>query len=115
MALLTVASVPATGNTPNLSAVNASDTISGSDVGDRGVILHVTNGGGGSINVTVSDPGTTPAGNVAAGTPAGTVVAVANGTGKRIYVGPRNVNPATGVATITYSGTTSVTAEAYRY
>lgn len=115
MALLTVRSQLAAGSGRTLAAVNSSDTISGSDIGDRGVILDVNNGGGGSITAIISDPGTTPAGNVAAGSPAGVVVTIGAGLQRDIFIGPKNVNPATGVATITYSGTTTVTAEVTRY
>jgi hypothetical protein len=79
------------------------------------VILDVNNASGGSINVTVGDPGTTPAGNPASGSPAGRVVAVPAGAQRDIYISPRNVDPSTGVVTVTYSSTTSVTAECTRY
>jgi hypothetical protein len=115
MALLTVRTFQAAGGAIARIAVNSTDTISGSDIGDRGVILDVNNASGGSINVTVGDPGTTPAGNAASGSPAGRVVAVPAGAQRDIYISPRNVDPATGVATITYSSTTSVTAECTRY
>lgn len=111
MALLTVTAVTAAGVVTNLVAANSSDTISGVDIGTRGVVLHVNNGGGAPINVTISDPGTTPAGNAGSAR----VVAVTNGTAKRIWIGPGNVDPVTNVATITYSAVTSVTAEAIRY
>lgn len=115
MALLTVRTISAAGSAVSRSAVAASDTISGSDIAERGVVLDVNNASGGSINVTIGDPGQTPAGNPATGTPAGRVVAVPAGAQRQIYVGPRNVDPSTGVATVTYSAQTSVTAEAYRY
>lgn len=115
MALLTVRTFSALGGAIARIAVNASDTISGGDIGDRGVILDVNNGAGSPINVTISDPGTTPAGNPASGSPAGRVIAVPNGQQRDIYIGPRNVDPSTGVATITYSSTTTVTAESTRY
>jgi hypothetical protein len=111
MALLTVTTLSAAGALTNLAAVNTTDTISASDIGDRGVILDVNNGAGAPITVTISDVGLTPAGNV--GTPL--VVTVTNATRKRIFVGPKNVNPATGVATLTYSSATTITAEAFRY
>lgn len=111
MALLTVTAITAAGVSTNLTAATASDTISINDIAARGVVLEVLNGGGGSITVTISDPGVTPATN--AGT--AQTVTVAPAGRKRIFVGPANVNQATGVATITYSGITSVTAEAFRY
>lgn len=90
------------------AAVSSSDTLTASDIGTNGVILLVTNGGGGSINVTVSDPGATAVGN--SGTAA--AQAVANGTTGRFRILPGNVSVSTGLATVTYSGTTSVTYEA---
>lgn len=115
MALLSVRTITTTGAAINRSAVAASDTIDGGQIGHRGVVLDVNNASGGSINVTISDPGFTPAGNPASGTPAGKVTAVPAGAQRQIWIGPGNVDPATGVATITYSAQTSVTAEAYRY
>lgn len=115
MALLTVRSITAAGAAIARAAVSSSDTIDGSAIGDRGLVLDVNNASGGSINVTIGDPGTTPAGNPASGTPAGRVVAVPAASQRQIFVGPRNVDPATGVATVSYSATTSVTAEVYRY
>jgi len=111
MALRAVNTVTAAGVATNFTAVAASDTIASSDIGSRGVIYEVNNASGGSINVTVVDPGFSPAGN--AGT--SVVNAVANGTRERMFIGPQHVDPATGVATINHSGTSSVTAEAYRY
>jgi hypothetical protein len=105
MALLTAVSVLSTATTVTGAAVSASDTIAAADIGVNGALLNVNNGSGGSINVTLSDPGTTDIGN------AGTTVAqaVANGTDRWFRVTPLHVNPATGVATVTYSGTTTVT------
>lgn len=115
MALLSVRTFSPTGGAISRIAVNSSDTIDGGQIGDRGVVLDVNNASGSSINVTIGDPGTTPAGNAAAGSPAGRVIAVPAGTQRDIYVGPRNVDPSSGVATITYSAVTSVTAEVTRY
>lgn len=93
------------GLAPSLVAVAASDTVPISP--GQKAFLYVLNGGGSSINVTVADPGATPAGN--AGTPV--VVAVPNGTvPKLIPLNSGNVNGATGLVTIGYSGTTTVTA-----
>jgi hypothetical protein len=105
MALLTAVSVLSTATTVTGAAVSASDTIAAADVGVNGCLLNVNNGSGGSINVTLLDPGTTDVGN------AGTTVtqAVANGTDRWFRITPFHVNPATGVATVTYSGTTTVT------
>ncbi len=105
MALLTATRPVAAGTAWSPAAVSASDTISANDLGALGAFLVVINGGGSSDNVTVSDSGTTPAGN-AATTPAN---AVANGTTEIMYISPRAVNLATGLVTVTHSFTTSVT------
>lgn len=111
MALITVSSVPGqTKVTVAPLAVSASDTIAQADIGDRGVLLNVINGSGGSINVTISDPGSTLVGNV------GTTTAqpVAAGSDGWFRILPAHVNATTGVATVAYSGTTSVTYKAVR-
>ena len=105
MALLTAVSVLQTATTVTGAAVSASDTIAAADVGVNGCLLNVNNGSGGSINVTLLDPGTTDVGNAGTTTPQ----AVANGTDRWFRITPLHVNPATGVATVTYSGTTTVT------
>lgn len=109
MAAMTVTRV--SGNTKVTAAptaVSSSDTLTAGDIGTNGVLLRVNNGGGGSINVTVSDPGATAVGN--AGTTA--AQAVANGTAGWFRILPGNVNISTQLATVAYSGTTSVTYEA---
>jgi len=105
MALLTAVSVLQTATTVTGAAVSASDTIAAADVGVNGCLLNVNNGSGGSINVTLLDPGTTDVGNAGTTTPQ----AVANGTDRWFRITPLHVNPATGDATVTYSGTTTVT------
>ncbi len=109
MAAMTVTNVP--NNTKVVAtgtAVSSSDTLTAGQVGRNGVLLRVTNGGGGSINVTVTDPGSTAAGN----TVTASTQAVANGTSGYFRILPGNVSLTTGLATVTYSGTTSVTYEA---
>ncbi len=111
MALITVASVPGQAATAVAAAAVAStDTISASDIGTAGVLLQVINGSGGSINVTISDPGTTTVGN--AGTTS--AQAVANGQDRWFRILPGHVNQSTGLATVAYSGTTSVTYKAIK-
>lgn len=105
MALMNVTRPTAGGATIAGAAVSSSDTIASSDLGTRGAYLIVTNGGGGSINVTISDSGLTPAGNAATTA----AVAVANGTSKAFFISPAAANTSTGVVTVTFSGTTSVT------
>ncbi len=111
MAAMTVANVPGqTKVTVAPAAVSASDTLTASDIGSSGVLLNVINAGGSPINVTIADPGTTAAGNV--GTTS--AQAVANATDGWFRILPAHVNPVTGLATVTYSGTMSVTYKAIR-
>jgi hypothetical protein len=67
MALLTATSVTSTATAVTAVAVASSDTIAAADIGVNGALLNVINGSGGSINVTLSDPGTTGVGNAAGG------------------------------------------------
>jgi hypothetical protein len=106
MALIAAQTIAATGTVVTFTAVNASDTF----VGDDRQVLHVKNGGGGSINVTLVDSGLTPAGN--AGT--SQVVAVGAGAEKEIAV-PRSLQNTSGICTVNYSGTTTVTAALKKY
>jgi hypothetical protein len=106
VALLSATTISVAGTAPTLAAVNSTDTVAADDT----MWLHVNNGGGGSITVTISDGGTTPAGN-AASTTARTVGA---GAARLFPLTAKTNDPATGVTTITYSGTTSVTAGVFR-
>lgn len=111
MAVMTVAVVSRTFATSALTAANSTDTISATDIGQNGVIVEILNGGGGSITVSVSDPNKTAAGNSPT-IPAQSIAAAGRG---RVWVGPSNVDQSTGYATLTYSGVTSVTSQAFRY
>lgn len=104
MALLTATSVGITATTVTGAAVSASDTIAAADIGTNGALLNVINGSGGSINVVLVDPGATPVGN----TTTAPNQAVANGADRWFLVTQGHVN-STGVATVTFSNTTSVT------
>lgn len=105
MALLTATRPTAAGVAWSPAAVSASDTIAAADLGTLGAYLVIVNGGGSPDNVTVSDSGSTAAGN-----PASTTAnAVSNGTTEVMYISPKAVNPATAVVTVTHSFTTSVT------
>ena len=113
MALLTPQAIVAAGIVPTYSAVNSEDTLKIDDTGRH--FLHVKNGGGGSINVTLVARKTTarvPGAGVV--TISNNVVAVGNGAEKMI--GP--IEPAfadgDGIVTIQYSGTSSVTAKAFQ-
>ncbi len=101
MALLTATTPAVTGTAVTGAAVSSSDTINGNYAGGT---LVVTNGSGSSINVTVTDPGTTPLGNT--GTQA--AVAVANGASKAIKLTSAMVN-ASNLITVAFSATSSVT------
>lgn len=105
MALLTAVSVTSAATTVTAAAVSSSDTVSASDIGTNGALLQVINGSGGSINVTISDPGTTAVGNAGTTSPQ----AVAAGADRWFRLSPGHVNPSTNVATVAYSGTSSVT------
>src|SRR6266545_3844613 len=74
--------------------------------------LKVVNGGGSSITVTIAIPAGASGYPNAAYT--STAVSVTNGTTKDIgpILGPLYQDPTTGLATITYSGVTSVTVAA---
>jgi hypothetical protein len=77
----------------------------------RGLPGASLNAGGSSDTVTISDFGTTSAGNAL---PSNTyTVTVANGTSKIIFIKPSQVNPTTGLVTVTHSFTTSVTYQLY--
>ncbi|GAB2951895.1 hypothetical protein GCM10027280_45350 [Micromonospora polyrhachis] len=105
MALLTASSVTQSASNVAPAAIGTSNTISAGDIGTRGCLLNVINGAAASVDVTLVDPGRTPAGN------AGLVSAqaVANGTDRWFRLGPALVDPATGVATVTVSAAASVT------
>lgn len=111
MAALTAITPTNAGTASTGSAVAASDTIAQSIMGSRGCYLEIINGGGSTDNVTLSDPGSTPAGNaLSGGTIAGSVGA---GTAKVFYIRPEQVNPTTNLVTVTHSFTTLVTYKLY--
>lgn len=113
MAALTVQTITDAGIVPAYAAVNASDTFV--DDGSGRTFLHVKNGGGGSINVTVPAVKTNAnipgVGNL---TISNIVVAVANGAEKMIGPFTEAYRDASGNVTAQYSGTTSVTAAAFK-
>lgn len=104
MALIAAQQVTAVGITPTYGAVAASDTF----VPRRGMWLHVKNGGGSPDSVVLNS-------RVASnyGTDEDVTVAVAAGAEAIIAIGEypaRFEDPTTGLATVTHSFTTSVTA-----
>lgn len=114
MALLTNQKPALTGTAiTTTSAAGGGDTLSN----PRGkTALQVTNGGGGSINVTVGVPSPTPVraadGQFPAQSLTSTVVAVAAGATKIIGPIPPAYNDGSGIVAISYSGVTSVTVAA---
>jgi hypothetical protein len=65
---------------------------------------------GTSTNLTVSDAGSTPAGNATTAT----AIAMSATQIKSIYISPKRADPATGLVTLTASGAlTGVTYELY--
>lgn len=86
-------------------AVTSTETINGNLVAN-GAILQVINGSGGSINVTITDPGRTAAGNT--GTQAPT--AVAAGATRFFKLSTAFVDTS-GEIEIAFSATTTVTAQ----
>lgn len=101
MALLSPTALAVAGTALTLAAATTSDTVAATD----DMFLLVTNGSGGSINVTISDSGSTPAGNAASTT----ARAVGAGATRAFPLTARTNDPSTGVTTITLSSATSVT------
>lgn len=97
-------------STPSALTPSASETIAEASFGVSGVLMRIITTGT-ATNVVVLDPGFSPSGN--AGSPP-TLAAPA--TGVRETLIPRSaINPATGVATVTFSGAlTGVTYELKR-
>lgn len=112
MAALTATTPTAAGVATPGAAVAASDTVSSTLLGSRGVYLEILNASASTDNITISDSGRTPAGNIA-GT-AGTYSVTVTGTSNKIfYVSPAQANLTTGDVTVTHSQLTSVTYKLY--
>lgn len=111
MAALSATAPTRTGATTSGAAVAASDTISAAVLGINGVFLEILNGNAASDSMTISDAGSTPAGTPVAG---GTYSAsVTNGTSKVFFISPKQVDPTSGVVTVTHSVTATVTYKLY--
>lgn len=106
MALLTTQQITAAGIAPAYTAVSSSDTVPA----DSSLFLHVKNGSGASINVTLVDSGVTPGGSSASSV----ARAVPAGQERVIAIPQSFASPATGLVTVNYSATTSVTAAVLR-
>lgn len=111
MAALTAFTPLVTGVVDAGAAVAASDTIDQATLGGRGVFYEVINGNASPDSVTISDFGTTAAGNSL--TSNLTTKSVTNGTSQIFHIKPSQVNPSTGLVTITHSVTTTVTYKLY--
>lgn len=93
------------------AAVASSDTIAAAVLGPNGAYLEILNGNASPDNMTISDHGVTASGNALTGnTYAATVT---NGTNKVFRIRPQQLNPATGLVTITHSVTSTVTYKLY--
>lgn len=108
MTTLTAAALAASGTLESPVAASAGgDKVA--PVGDR-VWVEVTNGGGSSITVTIPSYATVR-GQAAADR---TVTIAASATKKIPLFAELNTNPSDGLASISYSGVTTVTVAAYR-
>lgn len=111
MALLTAQTAAADGTAITFSAASASDTFA--NTGNERFVIK--NGSGSSINVTFDSP-TTCEFAAAASSAHDLVVAVA--AGAETWVGPLSMarfnDPSTGLVTVTYSSTTTVTVAVVR-
>lgn len=110
MGALTAVTPTTTGATVAGAAVAASDTIATSQMGPKGVHLEIINGNASPDSVTITDAGTTQAGN-SPGTIPGTVT---NGTSKVFKIFRSQAAPSTGLVTITHSVTSTVTYKMYK-
>lgn len=118
MAALTVQTVTSAGITPaapaQITVWSTGDTISSSEIGERGIWVDVANASGGSLDFRVSDAGTTPAGNVSAN--GYTTVTVPNSQARKVFIGKNNVDPATGLVKVGASTSNAAfTVAAFRY
>lgn len=95
-----------TGTLVTYSAVTASDQF----LPDDDLVYEVNNASGSSMNVTFTDAGSTPGGNLGQAL----VVAVPAGQVRRTYVNRAFVNPTTGFITVAHSATATITAALVR-
>lgn len=106
MALTTVQTVTLTGLNPSYATPSATEQVQPVER----QFLHVKNGSGSSMNVTVTDPGNTPAGSSAQSP----VIAVPAGAERMIYLPTSLMSPVTGTIQVAFSATASVTAALLR-
>jgi type IV secretory pathway VirB9-like protein len=93
------------------AAVAASDTIDAATLGSNGVFLEIINGNASPDTVTIKDFGTTAAGNAL--TTNQYTKSVVNATSQIFIIKPSQVDPTTGLVTITHSVTATVTYKMY--
>lgn len=89
--------------------VALTDTIARAIMGPKGCYLRIANGNASPDAMTISDASATPSGAAAAAN----APSVTNSTAKIFHIKPDQVNPATGLVTITHSVTATVTYELY--
>ena len=106
MAALTATTPVVTGTVATPPGVSSSDTIDASILGQRGAYLVIVNGNASSDTVTIKDFGATPAGNSL--TTNQFAKSVTNGTSQVFHIKPSQVDPSTGLVTVTHSVTPTV-------
>lgn len=107
MATLAIQTIGITGATPAyVSAAGGGDKV----VPGQGSFIHVKNGSGGSITVTIATPELVD-GDLAV---ADRAVAVAGGAEAMISIPGRYAAPSDGLAAVTYSAVTSLTIGSFR-
>lgn len=110
MAALTSVTPANTGTADAAGSVAASDTINVSQMGPRGCLLEIINGNASPDSMTISDAGSTPAGN----SPGTIAASVTNGTSKIFKIARSQATPSTGNVTVTHSVTSTVTWKLYK-
>jgi hypothetical protein len=109
MAAIPLIAPVAAGTAVTATTPTASDTIAIAVLGDAGCNLRVQTTGT-STNLTISDAGSTPAGN----TTTASAVTMSATQIKVIYISPKRADLSTGLVTLTASGAlTGVTYELY--
>jgi hypothetical protein len=104
MAMSALKQIVATGTAAGLATPLSSETIAATD----DLILHVKNASGSPITVTLTDPTLTAAGSAATNP----TISVPATTGDvYIFVNQQLASTSTGLITVGFSSTTSVTAE----
>lgn len=111
MAAMTAITPSNTGTASTGTLVGSSDTVAQSVMGPNGATLEIINASASVDNMTISDNGLTPAGNAL--TSNQITASVAAGASKVFDLSNAQVNPATGLITITHSQTATVTYKLY--